>query len=183
MDNLTRRRWLAPRGAALLIAGLWFRRAFAASPPMIVTLTDGQTAYNQLVGALRNAQTITATMQQQITANAVVAQTVLNVLAACANTIQVMLAQTGETLTLMQTYYAAQTGASQAGLTASGTATYQALLAVIAAIKADFPQSGGFLQDQQFNASGGVIVSPATYPASQFPTTATALTAWLATIQ
>lgn len=154
-----------------------------ATTPMAVTLTDGQTAYNAIVSALRALQAVTIIMQAQIGANAVVGATVLNVLAACTNVIAVMLAQTGETLTLMQAYYASQTGQSLAGLTASGTATYQAVQAVITAIKAEFPQAGGFIQYQQITAAGAVIVSPATYPATQFPTTATALTAWLATIQ
>ena len=155
--------------------------ALIVSPP--VGLGVYQSTRALLVVMLGHAQQ----MQAAITGNSVLASLPLNLLNDCTNVAGFATQVSGNAALIASilALYSADQQASGSQQTPAQcgvilNAMFTATTALAAAIAEDFPvDAGGYLQYQKL-VSGAVVLS--TFTASQFPNTATALTAWLATV-
>jgi hypothetical protein len=152
--------------------------AIVVSPPL--GLQVYQATRTTLTVMLTHAQAV----QAAITANSILSSVVLNLLNDCVS-IANFATQVESNAALeaaVLAFWAQDQETTTAAVGVSLNAMFVATTALAAAIQNDYPKdSGGFLQDRTFGASG--VVNIATFQASQFPTTPAAITAWLATVQ
>lgn len=150
--------------------------------PVSVNASSGFYAQiqNSLLVLLGHAQQL----QAAIAANSISPNLVLNTLAniVSVNNLSTTIQANNALLTGVEQLYASNYGVTT-GVAASALGTMMtALIALGAAIKTDFPKAadGTHLACQTLDASANVQTD--TFTAAQLPTTATALTAWLATV-
>ncbi len=123
-------------------------------------------------------------LQAAIAANSVLPSLVLNLLSDGTNTLAQIATIKADPAVLASvlTMYATDTGDSTDTTSMNIDASAAALQTLIGAIVADFPKAadGTHLAYETFSASG--IVTMDTLTAARFPTTPTALAAWIATV-
>jgi hypothetical protein len=152
------------------------------SPP--VGLEVYQATRRLLAGMLGHAQQL----QASIAANSILSSLPLNLLNDCigvANFATTVGSNAALITSILALYSADQQAAgsqqtpAQCGVLLNSMFTATTSLA--AAIQEDYPQgAGNFLEGNTFGTGG--VINLSTFTASQFPNTATALTAWLATV-
>jgi voltage-gated potassium channel Kch len=121
--------------------------------------------------------------QAAIAANSILSSLVVNTLSDAVGVLALVATiSTNPTLNAaVLAFYANETGDTTDTTAANVTASAAALQALVTAILAEYPKDAqGHLLDRAFGTGG--VITLVTFTASQFPTTATALTAWLATV-
>ena len=150
---------------------------------IVVSPPVGMSVYQSTRGALSAMLGHAQQLQTAITANSITPSLVLNLLNDCVNIANfATLVEANPNLeAAVVAFWASDQQTTTTIVSNLLGVMFGATTTLNTDIQADYPKDAqGHLLDHSFG-SGGVITQP-TFTASQFPTTATALTAWLATV-
>jgi hypothetical protein len=138
--------------------------------------------YNSLLSSARNTQAYMSAIQRDLAIGPVAANTVLAALSAAQGLLALVTQLRADAVLSagVVAYTQQQVGQPTLDVASALDASATALQALITALLAAYPQTGGVLADRQFDANGALIW--VSIPAAQMQAASAAITAWFATI-